>query len=131
VGYYNVLINITLGSKALAWTWLEMAWAQLEMAWACNKYEPGPSRGPMAGSGLARAQARAWWSCWRCRVLLRVCGPCVIGGGAQVVDRGVWAVIGGMWAVSVGAVTTRYGLLHYANLIRQTGLIVFFSTYLI
>jgi hypothetical protein len=31
----------------------------------------------------------------------------------------------------LSTVTTRYGLLHYANLIRRTGLIVFFSTYLI
>ena len=26
---------------------------------------------------------------------------------------------------------SRYGLLHYANLISQTGLVIFFSTYLI
>jgi hypothetical protein len=28
-------------------------------------------------------------------------------------------------------VTTWYGLLHYANLIRRTGPVIFFSTYLI
>jgi hypothetical protein len=36
-------------------------------------------------------------------VLLRVCGPWVVGGGARVVDGGAWAVIGGARAVSVGA----------------------------
>ena len=42
-----------LGSKA-------QAWARLETARACKKCKPGPSRGLMAGSGPARAQARAW-----------------------------------------------------------------------
>jgi hypothetical protein len=36
-----------------------------------------------------------------------------------------------MAAVEGVCVTTRYGLLHYANLIRRTGPIIFLSTYLI
>ena len=49
-----VMCTARLSSKA-------PAWARLETAPACEKYEPGPSRGPTAGSGSAQAQAEAWY----------------------------------------------------------------------